>query len=667
MSLMRPVVILCAAVGALAASVAAQTPAKVDRFDRIARAAFNARAAELNQPLFWRADANGDGALQPEELAVTWRYEPLARKELVDGENRFTEKFRALYERILRPDDVGQLRPGERERRAAVRRELAQGRPTLIESDFSTASHAEKNLLSHLVRVAALIERLYARQRGTAGLERGIPADDAASAALFFRNQGPFCTAPKTEHDPACRALPEPAKPVFGLYPADLQKDSAFCASVQKQPNAAQLTDHFSNVVRAADANGLLPVRYSRAYQDDMEAVARELEAAAAELDGGEGALKSYLRAAAKAFRDDDWESANEAWIAMGDGRSKYYLRVAPDEVYFEPCGWKAGFAFAFGRINEDAAEWQGRLAPIKQDMEADFARLAGPPYRARQVRFKLPDFVDIVLNAGINRFALGIVAGQSLPNWGPWADRGGRTMIVSNIDADADTRASLATRAASLYCRATAARFSTDPKLEVMTTIMHEAAHNLGPARTYEIEGRVDQAVFGGPLASLLEELKAETAAIYFPELLVRKKLVPRRDADVGRAGEVAYAFGSVAQGMFDSQGRPKTYSQISSVILGALQRGGVLEWRADELAGNARDRGCFELHDDRWQAAVAPLARQVLRIKSKGDRAAAERLLKPWIDDSEDNEWRKLRALIAERWLREPRGAYVYSMGGL
>ena len=99
---------------------------------------------------------------------------------------------------------------------------------------------------------AATIERLYARQRGTAGLQAKIPPDDAASAAMFFRNQGPFCKAPKTEKDPECRALPEPIKPIFGMYPGEIQNDKAFCALIKKQKNAERLTDHFGIVV--ADA-----------------------------------------------------------------------------------------------------------------------------------------------------------------------------------------------------------------------------------------------------------------------------------------------------------------------------------------------------------------------------------------------------------------------------
>jgi hypothetical protein len=633
--------------------------------DRLDRLAFNRRAVELDEPIFWRADANGDGLLAPDELVVTWTYAALARTELVDGRNEFTPKFRAIYERMLRPDDTSALAAAERKRRDAVRLELSQGQPTLVESDLSGASDAEKRMVAHLMRAAVAIEHLYARQKGTAGLEGRIPRDDPASAAMFFRNQGPFCEAPKTENDPACRALPAPVKPIFGLYPAELQRDSSFCALLQKQKNAAQLTDHFSIVVPGDAPNSFRPVKYSEAYKDDMEVVAKELEGGASQLEDDEAALKRYLRAAARAFRDDDWEPANEAWVGMGNGHSKYYLRVGPDEVYFEPCGWKAAFAFAFARINQESLAWRRRLEPIKQDLENELARLAGPPYRARPVRFELPDFIDLVLNAGNNRWSRGAVGGQSLPNWGPWAEKGGRTMIMSNVGVDADSRKVLMTRLASLSCHATMSKVSADPKLEIMAYVLHEAAHNLGPTREHRIKGNLDQVVFGGPLALMLEELKAETAAIYFPAELVRRELITQDEADVAKILEVAFAFGQIAQGVYDSQGRSKPYGELSSIELGVLQGAGVLEWKAGETAANDKDRGCFELHEDLWQGAVAPFAEHVLQIKSRGDRRGAERLKKEWVDD--DNDWKKTREVIAERWLREPRGSYVYSLSGL
>ena len=44
---------------------------------------------------------------------------------------------------------------------------------------------------------------------------------------------------------------------------------------------------------------------------------------------------------------------ADEAWAKMTVDNSKWYVRVAPDETYWEPCAQKAGFHLTFARINQ--------------------------------------------------------------------------------------------------------------------------------------------------------------------------------------------------------------------------------------------------------------------------------------------------------------------------
>jgi hypothetical protein len=636
------------------------------KLDNLARSEFNQRAAERFQPIFWRNDAATPGELSPDELAVTWTHEMRPRTDFVDAQTgRFTPAFEAIYEQLKRPSEPAQLAPEENARRKAIRLELAQGRPTLIESDFSTAAEADRALSRRLLRVAVLIERLYARQKGTLGLDQQIPPDDAASAAVFFRNQGPLCKAPKTESDPACSALPQRSRPVFGLYPAAIQSDPAFCRTLEKQPNARELMDHFSVVVSGAAPNTFAAVKYSEAFREEMQAIAGELEAAAAGVVPEEAALAEYLRRAAQAFRDDDWEPANEAWVAMSAESSKYYLRVGPDEVYYEPCAWKAGFAMTFARIDQASLEWQKRLAPIKQDLENEVARLAGKPYRARTVSFKLPDFIDVVLNAGDSRHPLGGVAGQSLPNWGAVAAKGGRTMLMANLYTDDDSKQALSEQMSSLFCPTTMAQASADPEPAVMGVVLHEAAHNLGPAHEYQVNGKVDRVVFGGPLASMLEELKSQTAALYFPSRLVERQLITRDEAQRAEVRDIAWGFGHIAQGMYDAQGGPKAYSQLASIQLGYLESEGALEWRADVPAANGSDRGCFDLHFERWDEAAKKLAQLVFGIKARGDRDAAERLKRQWVDA--DGVWKERRGLITERWLRAPKASFVYSIAGL
>jgi hypothetical protein len=636
------------------------------KFDRLNRADFNRRAVERHEPLFWRSDAAAPGVLTPDELVVTWRHEPRSRAEFVEpSEHAFTPAFATIYEQLVQPDDLAGLPPDEAKRQTSLRLELAQGRPTLIESDFSQAAQADLELVRRLSRVATLVERLYARQTGTRGLEAKLGAGDRASAAVFFRNQGPLCRAPKTERDPSCYALPERLPPVVGLYPAEAQGDPHFCRMLEQQPNGRELMDHFSVVVAGDAPNRFRAVKYSEAYAEEMQAIALELEAAAADLGADEAALVEYLRRAAQAFRDNDWEQANAAWVAMSAENSKYYLRVAPDEVYYEPCAWKAGFALTFARINQDSLEWQKRLAPIKQDLEDELAELAGKPYRARRVNFKLPDFIDIVLNAGDSRDPLGGVGGQSLPNWGAVAAKGGRTMLMTNLSTAEDSKRALSEQMASLFCPATMTKASSEPGPAVMGVVLHEAAHNLGPAHEYQVGGKVDRAVFGGPLASMLEELKAQTAALYFPGRLAARGIMTREAAEQSQVRDIAWGFGHIATGMYDGQGNPKAYSQLASIQLGSLAEEGTLEWRADDTAANGTDRGCFEIHLDRWDAAAAKLARQVLGIKARGDRPAAEQLKQQWVDA--DGPWKQRRELIAERWLRAPKASFVYSLSGL
>jgi len=114
----------------------------------------------------------------------------------------------------------------------------------------------------------------------------------------------------------------------------------------------------------------------------------------------------------------------------------------------------QGNFHMTFALINQESLEWQRRLEPVKDDMEAAIASLAGPPYEPREVGFALPDFIDIVLNAGDSRSALGATIGQSLPNWGPVAESGGRTVAMTNLYTDPDSEAVLMEQARALLCK---------------------------------------------------------------------------------------------------------------------------------------------------------------------------------------------------------------------
>ncbi len=632
------------------------------KLDRVTREEFNRLAAELALPLFWTEDTNKDGVLDPGELTVYWGLDRGAATADFVGGGTFTPKLREAYERIAKQKTVSDADP----RRAAVKKELAQGRVTLVATDFSSVPPEERKFVQAIVKASELIEALYAKQQGVTELAAKVPADDPASKTLFFRGQGPKCEAPLTQNDPSCGALVAadmPKTKLSGMYPADLLAANAkFCEELQKNKDK-KLLDPFTVVVKDASGKGLASKPFHEFWPAETKAIATELEGAAQALGAREPALKEYLLAAAKAFGDDNWWPADEAWAKMDAKNSKYYLRIAPDEVYDEPCSTKALYHVSFGLINQGSLKWQQRLDPLKTEMEGALAAMAGKPYTARKVTFKLPDFADIALNAGDSRKASGATIGQSLPNFGPVANGGrGRTVAMTNFYTDPDSIATAKEQGASLFCKDAMANWTSSQEPQLMSTVLHEAAHNLGPAHQYKVNGKIDREAFGGPLASTLEELKAQTAALFFTEWLVEKKQITREEADRAHVRDMFWAFGHISRGMYGENNHPKNYSQLAAIQLGSLIKVGAVTWKADETAANGKDKGCFSLDLAKMPGAIKSLMTEVAQIKGRGDKAKAETLIKEHV--GAPGEKRPTHEVITERITRAPKASFVYSL---
>lgn len=636
----------------------------------VSRADFNRFAQELWLPLFWQSDANDNGMPDPDETAYLWGVRPQSPWSNFVQDGKWTPAFERAWADMKQLAHSEQKEPAaantdddtaEYRRQNLVREELAQGRPTLVAWDFTNHSKEDRAIVRHILKAAQLIEWIHQRQNGVFGLDKEIPKDDLASHTLFYRNQGPYCLQPGTEQNPDCHALPRKPERRVGIYPDDLQEDSNFCERLSAQKNVDELSRPFS-VIRQ-EKEGFYAVPYHVAYARGMKQVAKQLQNAAAAISSpNEQAFRDYLLAAAQAFLDNQWEPADEAWSKMNATNSKWYLRIGPDETYWEPCSLKAGFHVSFARINQASLEWQQILDPLKNDMEKEMAALSQSTYRARTVNFHLPDFIDIILNAGDSRSHAGATIGQSLPNWGPVANEGrGRTVAMSNLYTDADSQKSLYAQASSLFCPNEMKGFDTSATLMNNSTVLHEAAHNLGPAHEYRVNGKTDDQIFGGPLASMLEELKSQSAALYFTDWLVRQKQLDGKTASQTHLRDIAWAFGHIAQGMYTAEGKRKAYSQLAAIQLGALMNSKAISWHPKKRAANGQDVGCFAVHAEKRVSAVRKLMKEVMRIKATGDKKAALALAKSYVDDEKAQ---LLHEVIAERWLRAAKSTFVYSV---
>ncbi len=626
-------------------------PPKAPPYDlpALPRHDFNRLAAVAGLPLFWRADTYNPGAFDPNELALLGSVPPakLGRYVAKDGAS-FTRDFEKAYRQLV-----------ELRRREAVQNELDQGRPTLVETDLSAASKEDRAIVASLTKAAQQIDALFQIQLGSAGMMAKVPRDDLASRALLARNQQPWCQAPLTQADPFCNALPTFPKRVQFAWPQDMKIDQAFCEAVAKEPNGKELTAPFT-VVRAIKKGGFSAVPYSKAYAGPMKGIAATLKATAKLVKSADEApFKAYLLAAAEAFGNNDWSAADEAWTAMSADNSKYYLRIAPDETYWDACGVKSGFHMSFAFIDRTSLEWKAKLTAVRGELETTLAGLIGAPYVAREVAFDLPEFINVIVNAGDSRTGLGATVGQSLPNFGKVAEESrGRTVAMVNIYTDPDTLGDFSKRDRSLFSDATFAHTTEDQASERLGTVMHEATHNLGPNGSYKVDGKRGEEIFGGPTDAILEELKSQTGALYYLAFLLGKGLISGDDVKKGYTGSIAWGFGHIARGMFTGDGQPKTYSQLSAIQIGELMAAGAIRW----VEGGEVDPGRFDIDFDKFPAAVEALMRTVGRIKATGDVQGAKDLIAR--HTTPEGLDRIHAEVITERALRYPRASFVYGV---
>ncbi len=559
-------------------------------------------------------------------------------------------------------DELGKnkVNDDEKLRLSKVAEELDQGAVTVVASDFSASDEKERAFVEAMLNVGQLIDKLYARQTGIDKILDKVPEADLLSRSMIRRNWGVDPQSPKMKDDSKARAIAGSDKVPVGVYPEELQANANFCAELDARADAATLLDHFSVVVKEGD--DLKPVPYNEFFKDEMTAVSDALKTAAAALEGNdkEAALKKYLEAAANSFLTNDWEPANEAWAAMNSTNSAWYVRVAPDETYWEPCSHHAGFHLTFARINPDALEWQKKLNPLQQDMEKEIAKIAGKPYKARKVSFHLPDFIDIVSNSGDDRDPFGATIGQSLPNWGPVANEGrGRTVAMSNLYTDPDSLRNRKTLASSLFTEKDMALLDDGVVPGLLSTILHEASHNLGPAHEYTVKGKKDKEIYGGALASMAEEFKAQTAALWFIPYLLKKGVIDQALANKTYADSVYWAFGHISRGMTTGDGIIQPYSQLSAIQIGMMLEDGAITFDAEATAANGTDKGAFVLHLEKMPKTAERIMKAIAQSKAKGDKQALVDLQKKYVEGTIVPF-----DLIRERMLRLPKTSFVYSV---
>jgi hypothetical protein len=229
----------------------------------------------------------------------------------------------------------------------------------------------------------------------------------------------------------------------------------------------------------------------------------------------------------------------------------------------------------------------------------------------------------------------------------------------MSNLYTDPDSMAIRRSQASSLLAADSMKAYVDAPTPGLLATILHEATHNLGPAHEYKVKGKKDDQLFGGPLASTLEELKAQTGGLWYIDFLSKKGVIPAELAAQTYADSVVWALSHISRGMYTDSGQRKPYSQLAAIQIGFLLDEGALGWEPSMKAANGTDDGAFVLHFDKLPAAIDKMMKVVGRIKATGDRKQAEELASKYVEGD-----RVPHKVITERILRHPKASFVYAL---
>jgi len=140
---------------------------------------------------------------------------------------------------------------------------------------------------------------------------------------------------------------------------------------------------------------------------------------------------------------------------------------------------------------------------------------------------------------------------------------------------------------------------------------MLHEIAHGLGPAYARENGQHVDIREAIGPAFSGLEEAKADVVGMLGVKWLVDRDALPQARLDEYYASYVAGIFRTVRFGTGEAHGRAEMMEFNFLSERGAITRDG---------------SGRYAVDYGKMPDAIAAVAKELLDIEARGDRARAE-----------------------------------------
>ena len=471
---------------------------------------------------------------------------------------------------------------------------LAQYDRVQLTTDITQLTEAERQMIPLLVEAADAMTEIFWLQSYGDREEFLASLDDPAMAEYGILNYGPWDRI--DGNAPFVPGVgPKPAGARF--YPEDITVDE-FEAAVAAAADGGEALKSLYTVVTRDEAGGLVATPYSEVFAEPMNrAAGLLLEAAALADDPG---LKRYLEFRAEAFRTDEYQTSDFAWMEMKDNGID--VVIGPIETYEDQLfGYKASHE-AFVLVKD--REWSARLARYAAFLPELQRGLPVPP----EYKAETPG-----ADADLNAYDVVYVGGD--------ANAGSKTIAI-NLPNDPEVQLQRGARRLQLK-NAMRAKFDrilvpivgvlmAEDQRDLVSfdaffenVMFHEVAHGLGIKNTLTGKGTVREAM--QDKASALEEGKADILGLYMVTSLHEQGEFGGADLMDNYVTFFAGIFRSIRFGAASAHAKANLLRFNYFREAGAFTR--------DDATGE------YRVDFDKMRAAVDSLSGKIIRLQGDGD----------------------------------------------
>jgi hypothetical protein len=481
-----------------------------------------------------------------------------------------------------------------------------------VQMPFRTAglSAREQQLVRKLVEACGYLESIYWRQSDPEGLTlyQSLASSrnlrDVQLRRYLWINASRFDLLDQEKPFVGTETMPLGR----GFYPAKLTRDQVEQYVQQHPDQKAAIYDQFT-IVRWHQAK-LEAVPYHIAFRAFLEPAAKALRAAATLSD--DPAFAKFLRLRADALLSDDYFASDIAWLELKN--PKFDIIFAPYETYLDGLlGVKGSYGAAVLVRNERESKKLELFQEYVPQIQ-DALPLAAEDRPSKHGLETPMEVMDAPFRAGDLTHGYQAVA-DNLPNDPRVHEQKGSKKLFFKNFMDARVNYVILPVARKLMEPDQAAKVSGEGYL--LTTIMHEICHGLGPAYSRTAAGKVDIRAAIGPAFSGLEEAKADVTGMFGLKWLVDHNALPKEKLEEYYASYIGGVFRTVRFGTAEAHGQAEMMEFNYLSERGAIRRSA---------------SGKYGIDYEKMPVALADLAKELLEIEATGDRTRAENWFKKY-----------------------------------